>query len=71
LFDYAFAAATIAALPLEEQVRFADALMETILGTHCEDGGFLGTQLIGVAGETGMALAALNALMHVEPEDTR
>jgi len=71
MFDYAFAAEAVAAIPVEEQVRHAIPLFEAILATHLEGGGFLGSPLIGVAGETGLALGALNSLMHIETRPTR
>ena len=63
MFDYAFAAEATAALPIEEQSRHALPLFEALLAAHLQGGGFLGTPVVGVPTETGLALGALNALL--------
>lgn len=62
LFDFAGAAAALAALPPGERAEYREPLAESILAMRTEDGAFLDFALIGADYGAGMALLALRDL---------
>jgi hypothetical protein len=64
MFDYAFAAAAIHALPAAERARYRDALLGQILDARGEDGSYIDNPIIGRHYATGMALIAFQ---HLKP----
>ncbi len=62
MFDYAFAAATVRALPEKERGKYRKPLLEQILGARTEEGSYIDNPLIGRHYGTGMALVAFRHL---------